>query len=283
MADAAFEHVFHPSDFSEASDIAFDHALKIALAAKRDLTIVHVTSDPSSVEGQHFPSVRDTLTRWKVIPPGGSTKHIVKTGLRVKKVKLSGNDPVRAIKQRLNKKPANLIVLANRGQDNRPRWMNKTVSEPIARDTQTMTLFLPHGVRGFVNHQNGDVSLRRVLMPVDHTPNPQHSILTSLELVTILDCHNVIFNLVHVGARTHLPNPKLPSGDRWSWRLLVRDGDAVSDILDVANNMVADLIVLTTQGHNGFLDALRGSTTERVVRAAHCPVLAVPASEYLFP
>jgi hypothetical protein len=32
------ESVFHPSDFSEASEIAFLHALKIALVAKAKLT-----------------------------------------------------------------------------------------------------------------------------------------------------------------------------------------------------------------------------------------------------
>jgi len=37
----------------------------------------------------------------------------------------------------------------------------------------------------------------------------------------------------------------------------------------------ADLIVMSTTGHDGFLDALRGSTTERVVRGANCPVLAI--------
>ena len=39
----------------------------------------------------------------------------------------------------------------------------------------------------------------------------------------------------------------------------------------------ADLIVMATEGHQGFLDAIRGSTTERVLRQAPCPVLAVPA------
>jgi nucleotide-binding universal stress UspA family protein len=34
---------------------------------------------------------------------------------------------------------------------------------------------------------------------------------------------------------------------------------------------------MTTQGHTGVLDALRGSTTERILRRASCPVLAVPA------
>jgi nucleotide-binding universal stress UspA family protein len=33
---------------------------------------------------------------------------------------------------------------------------------------------------------------------------------------------------------------------------------------------------MATQGHHGVLDALRGSVTERVLRRAPCPLLAVP-------
>jgi nucleotide-binding universal stress UspA family protein len=32
---------------------------------------------------------------------------------------------------------------------------------------------------------------------------------------------------------------------------------------------------MPTAGHHGVLDALRGSTTERVIRHAPCPVLAL--------
>jgi hypothetical protein len=35
--------------------------------------------------------------------------------------------------------------------------------------------------------------------------------------------------------------------------------------------------VMATRGHHGFLDALRGSATERIVRNSACPVLALPA------
>jgi nucleotide-binding universal stress UspA family protein len=34
---------------------------------------------------------------------------------------------------------------------------------------------------------------------------------------------------------------------------------------------------MPTAGRQGVVDALRGSTTERVIRQAPCPVLAVPA------
>jgi nucleotide-binding universal stress UspA family protein len=45
----------------------------------------------------------------------------------------------------------------------------------------------------------------------------------------------------------------------------------------VAETQAADLLIMTTAGHAGVLDALRGSTTEQVLRRVPCPLLAVPA------
>ena len=56
----------------------------------------------------------------------------------------------------------------------------------------------------------------------------------------------------------------------------MREGSVEQQILKVACDTDADLIVMATEGHHGFMDALRGSTTEHIVRAANCPVLAVP-------
>ena len=51
-------------------------------------------------------------------------------------------------------------------------------------------------------------------------------------------------------------------------------GDPVAAILAEAAD--ADLIAMPTAGRQGFKDALRGSTTERVIAQASCPVLALP-------
>jgi nucleotide-binding universal stress UspA family protein len=61
------ESIFHPSDSSEASEVAFVHALKIALVAGAKLTMLHVEASPSA-EWQDFPGVRDTLERWGAHP-----------------------------------------------------------------------------------------------------------------------------------------------------------------------------------------------------------------------
>jgi len=54
------ESIFHPSDFSEASEVAFAHALKTALVAGATLSMLHVTAK-ANVEWQDFPGVCDTL------------------------------------------------------------------------------------------------------------------------------------------------------------------------------------------------------------------------------
>ena len=53
------------------------------------------------------------------------------------------------------------------------------------------------------------------------------------------------------------------------------EGPLVETILHVAQERQMDLIAMPTAGHQGLLDALRGSTTERALRQAPCPVLAV--------
>ena len=58
------ENIFHPSDFTEESEIAFAHALKIALAAKANLNIFHVHQKRDDEEWTEFPGVRDLLVRW---------------------------------------------------------------------------------------------------------------------------------------------------------------------------------------------------------------------------
>jgi nucleotide-binding universal stress UspA family protein len=40
---------------------------------------------------------------------------------------------------------------------------------------------------------------------------------------------------------------------------------------------------MSTDGRNGFLDALRGSHSERVLRRTPCPLLAIPAEAAVAP
>ena len=142
------DNIFHPSDFSAASEIAIAHALKLALAARATLRILHVSANVVDVEWADFPGIRRTLERWGVIPPGSSRSAVAKLGLRPKKILAPGEDPVDAILPYLRRRPADLIVLATHQRDWLGRWSHKAVAEPVARRSGAMTLFVPHEARG---------------------------------------------------------------------------------------------------------------------------------------
>jgi universal stress protein A len=54
------------------------------------------------------------------------------------------------------------------------------------------------------------------------------------------------------------------------------DGQPSYEIVRVAADWEAGVIVIGTHGRRGFSRLLLGSVAERVVRNAHCPVLVVP-------
>src|SRR3954471_20980979 len=112
--------IFHPSDFSAASEVAFAHALRIALVARTELALLHVESSPSA-NWQDFPAVRDTLERWGLLPKGRPKSGVGQLGIDVEKVIASGKDPVKGCLAFLKKRSVDLIVLAVRQHEGRMR------------------------------------------------------------------------------------------------------------------------------------------------------------------
>lgn len=57
---------------------------------------------------------------------------------------------------------------------------------------------------------------------------------------------------------------------------VVKYGNEAAGILKTASDYDADLIVMSTHGTSGFQRLVSGSVTDKVIRAATCPVLALP-------
>jgi nucleotide-binding universal stress UspA family protein len=68
--------------------------------------------------------------------------------------------------------------------------------------------------------------------------------------------------------RAALPRTAIPA---------VREGPAVTAIVRYAGEITADLVVVGSHGREGIAHVLFGSTAERVLHKAPCPVLVVPA------
>jgi len=271
--------IFHPSDFSLPSEAAFAHALKIALQSKAKLDIMHVEPqlEPERPYWTEYPAVRSTLARWGLLPDGVRPEEVAKAGVLVRKVLTVSSSPLDSMLRHFRRFRPDLIVLATHQREGLDRWLHKATAEPLARKSGAMTLFVPREGRGFVSLADGAVKLERILIPVDHDPDPQAAIDKASLLAKGLGCTSAELRLLHVGKGEKMPVLDLPRAG-WSYRSMVTQGNVVEEILKAENEWQADLLVLMTQGHLDFLDALRGSTTERVLRGAHCAVLAIPAS-----
>ena len=130
------------------------------------------------------------------------------------------------------------------------------------------TLFIPPTARGFVDQDTGRVSLSRVLVPVDNS-SPTDALGHIRAFIQSVGGTDAILEFLHVGET----GPQIVE-DGMVVPVALQSGDPVSVILATAEQV--DLVAMPTKGHDGFLDVMRGSMTERVVRRAPCPVLAVP-------
>jgi nucleotide-binding universal stress UspA family protein len=282
MAGAAAERlvysVFHLTDLSPASEVAFAHALAIALVRGSELTLLHAGTEDAADDWSRFPAVRKTLERWGLLAPGSRRADVyAQLAVRVKKVQLGAARHVSAILDYLDGSPSELIVVAYDPKRGLTGVARDATAEDVARRSGAMTLFVPSGCAGFVSPDDGSLSLSRILVPIAEDPPPALAIEAARRIAEWLGDPPVEVTLLHVGA--HAPHALHVEDDAVTiYRIAARDGDVVDEILAAAEEVGADLISMVTDGRSSLAEAIKGSHTERVVRRAPCPVLSLPES-----
>ena len=267
--------VLHPTDFSESSLVAFHHALKTAVMARSRLTLLHVSNEGAS-QWSDFPGVRETLERWGVLPKGSQKSDVAKLGVEASKVVAAEKEPVDAVLRYLEKNPADLIVLSTSQRGGRVPWLGKSVSAPVTRKAGEMTLLIPGDVEGFVSATDGSVTLKNIVIPIARSPRPESALNAAARFVRKFEAPSGTFTVLHVGDASTMPALRYPDVPGWTWNKELRSGEVIEGIVQTAKDREADLIIMTTDGRNGFLDGLRGSHSERVLRYGAAPLLTVP-------
>jgi nucleotide-binding universal stress UspA family protein len=144
-----------------------------------------------------------------------------------------------------------------------------------------MTLFVPDRGRNCISSETGHLGLRRVLVPVARDTNSRPAIefaSRAAQLVRAEEDVPVVISLFHVGRTGPSLDPEYAADtpDR-KFEVNCKEGDVVDEIIAAAEKLQAELIVMTTQGSNSLIDAIKGSKTQQVLRRSPCPILAVPA------
>jgi nucleotide-binding universal stress UspA family protein len=274
------ESVLHATDFSEEGERAFAHALAIALLTRSSLTILNAGERPTEDEGwKRFPAVRATLERWGLLEPG-SPRSAVWNELQVEvsKVALRSRSALRGILDYLEHHPVDLIVMATRGRHGLPDWFRSSVAEPMARRSRTKTLIVPRDGRNFVDFRDGSLSLRRVLVPVARDPDPRVALTYAARAALALGDDRIEIVVLHVGDPDGMPPFRPVEDERLDWRRETRRGDVPDQVVAMAREIEADLIIMPTRGVDELKELLTGSQTEQVVRRTPCPLLAVPTA-----
>jgi len=80
----------------------------------------------------------------------------------------------------------------------------------------------------------------------------------------------------------NLAKTEIPEGI--SVKTILKNGKPFLEIIDTATEENIDLIIIATHGHSGVEHILFGSTAEKVVRKAPCPVLTLrePVKGFMF-
>ncbi len=138
------------------------------------------------------------------------------------------------------------------------------------------------------------MELQTIIVPVDFSEHSRRALELAISLAKKAG------GKIHLVHGLHLPQDVRMTGDWWSTLraraisgLDVMIGDAeeagapaeihlvdespVAAILQLAEELHADLIVMGTRGLTGAKHVLLGSIAERTIRLAPCPVLSVKA------
>jgi len=139
------------------------------------------------------------------------------------------------------------------------------------------------------------LEMKNILVPIDFSDGAKKALAYAIPLarqfnakITLLHVSQVQF---YANEFAHLPIDEAAMKECVRGRLeamargciapellketLVRHGVAFDEITKVARELCADMIVINTHGYTGLKHVVMGSTAERVVRYAGCPVLVV--------
>lgn len=270
---ALFTNLLHPIAFDREGVLAFSHALRLALAFRANLDLLHAEGPEEGESWAQFPGVRETLARWGHIPEHSPPEAVHGLGVAIRKVRTRDTDPAHAIGVAAGGR--DLLVVSTHARTGVNRLLKGSVAEQAAREAGVPTLFVRQNTRGFVDPLNGAIHLERVLVPIHLDPD---GIELAAEFVHALGVPEGRIRVLHVGGKTAPPTGPYPPVPGWRWEAQVAPGSVVAAILSAAETWPADLVVMATRGHDSVGDTLLGSTTERVLRQAVCPVLAVPVT-----
>ncbi len=284
------------TDFSETASAALDWALELARQQGAGVEVVHAVTLPPSVPG-YVPTASLDFEA-EVLRAAEDRLAEAAAGLKEKGVEvttfLAPGTPSQVIRDRAESVSALAIVIGTRGLTGLRHLLLGSTTQRVVHAAKCPVLTVHPGDMG--RHR----AIRTILVPTDFSADAEVAIHTAHRLLAALeqDARLVLvhaFNLpIEYTAYGPIPtsiNFLEDTGLDAERRLfekaqalqreglvietVAREGDPAHVIAEEAEKRGADLIAMGTHGQSGLRHLLLGSTAERVVEHAPCPVMTI--------
>jgi nucleotide-binding universal stress UspA family protein len=188
--------------------------------------------------------------------------------------------PVHAILSVAASEPIEMIVMGTHGRSGWRRALLGSIAESVLHEAETPVLTIRHSE---AEPFRGEPEIRKILCPVNYSDVARAALTRAVAMADAFDAEVYVAHVVEASQkrengevleelRTWIPSELR---HRCCYKELVVHGQAAEQVLDLASSTGADLIVIGAQ-HKRFVDStVIGTTTDRIVRHAGCPVLTV--------
>lgn len=279
------ETIVCPTDLSEASLEAVPLATRMARLHGADLHLLHVHllhSISPSEEDVPFPGEAEARAELE------SSADEIQWNQVVHEIR-RGVNAAPTILEYADEHDADMIVMGSHGRRGFRRLLLGSVTEEVVRMSPCPVLVVRNRPE-----KPAPREVDRVIVPVDFSISTSSVIETARELASALDVPLELLHAVepipyaqmsypiaidHEDFRTHAQKRLQGYADDVELeqgvtaRTVIGMADQV--VIEAAERSASPMVVMSSHGHSGLARALLGSTAERLLRHAPCPVMIV--------
>jgi len=284
------------TDFSDDSRAGVHYAAALAKKLNADVALLHVIEPRSWMD--QFEARKDselvTLARAGLAK---LAKREVGGDVTVTSSVRTGK-PFHEITTAAREAATDFIVISTHGHAGVARVMLGSTAERVVRHAPCPVLIVPARESPKRAGKEPPIKLKKILVPIDFSTISKDALPYALLLAGHFGAELVLLHIVEkfpidyllggeLANQTTVPMLKqaevdlermagtLSKGTGVKTTVVVRDGKPFEEICHASKTVGADMVVLTTHGYTGLKHVWLGSTAERVVRHAPCPVLVV--------
>ena len=295
---SVIQTILHPTDFSDAARAAFRRALQIADTHDAVLHLLNVApnlgEDPVRYAYDMEAGDESIVKKMRDASDAKMRELIEAVGAQdqeIRRVHSRGVAPGPVILEYAEDQEVDLVVMGTHGRRGVKRLVLGSVTEEVTRQAPCDVLT----VRGEEEENGTPPVVHKLLVPVDFSvfsrPLLQSAKVIAASFGAQIDLIHVIEPLPFPaplmgamtlndlvsdpGARTaeHLDELiRSTGGPHVPIELHTEEGNAAQTILDTAEALSSNMIVIASHGRSGLEGLLLGSVTARVIRKSHCPV-----------